>query len=128
MVYIKPEDIYEYIAEDVETTLVISNFELDRPLPKGKNKKRIALMKDELGSKIMTKFVVLRPKTYSYLTPDGSENKKVKGTKKCVIKRKLKFENYNNCLEAAQLENKANHLEKKIHIDTLKKKKILNNS
>ena len=48
MVHIKPEDIYKYIAEDVETTFVTSNFELDRPLLKGKNKKRIALMKDEL--------------------------------------------------------------------------------
>ena len=35
-----------------------------------------------------------------------------KGTKKCVIKRKLKFENYENCLEATQRENKINHLEK----------------
>ena len=40
---------------------------------------------------------------------DGSENKKAKGTKMCVIKRKLKFENYKNCLEAVQLENKINH-------------------
>ena len=38
--------------------------------------------------------------------------KKAKGTKKCVIKRKLKFKNYKNCLEATQLGNKINHLEK----------------
>ena len=69
-------------------------------------------MKDELGGKIMTKFVGLRAKTYSYLIDDGSEDKKAKGTKKCVIKRKLKFENYKNCLEATQLENKTNHLGK----------------
>ena len=49
-------------------------------------------MKDEFGEKIMTKFVGLRAKTYSHLTDDGSEDKKAKGTKKCVIKRKLKFE------------------------------------
>ena len=54
----------------------------------------------------MTKFVGLSAKTYSYLIGDGSEDEKVKGTKKCVIKRKLKFENYKNCLEATQLENK----------------------
>ena len=59
-----------------------------RPLPKGKNKKVIGLMKDELGRKIMTKFVGLRAKTYSYLIDDGSEDKKAKGTKECVIKRK----------------------------------------
>ena len=78
-------------------------------------------MKDELGRKIMTKFVGLRVKTYSYLIDDGTEDKKAKGTKKCVMKRKLKFENYKNCLEATQLENKINYLEKnKIHIDSIK--------
>ena len=55
-------------------------------------------MKDELGGKIMIKFVRLRAKTHSYLIDDGSEDKKAKGTKKCVIKkRQLKFENYKNC-------------------------------
>ena len=54
-------------------------------------------MKDELGGKIMIIFFGLRAKTCSYLTDDGSEDKKVEGTKKCVIKRKLKFENYKNC-------------------------------
>ena len=66
-------------------------------------------MKHKLGGKIMVKFVGLKAKTYSYLIDD----KKAKGTKKCVIKRKLKFENYKNCLEATQLKNKTNHLEKK---------------
>ena len=61
-------------------------------------------MKDELGGTIMTKFVGLRAKTYSCLIDDGSEDKKAKGTKKCVIKRKLKFENYKNCLEATQID------------------------
>ena len=50
--------------------------------------------------KIITKFIGLRSKTYSYLINNGSENKKEKGTKKCVIKRKIKFEYYQNCLEA----------------------------
>ena len=68
-----------------------SNYELKRPLTKV-----IGLMKDKLGGKIMTKFVGLRAKTYSYLIDDGSEDKKAKSTKKCVIKRKLKFENYKN--------------------------------
>ena len=65
-----------------------------------------------LGPKFMTKFLPLRAKTYSYLIDDGSEDKKAKDTKKCVIKRKLKFENYKNCLEANQLYNKINYLEK----------------
>ena len=50
-------------------------------------------MKHELGGKIMTKFIGIRAKTYSYVIKDGSEDKKAKGTKKCVIKIKLKFEN-----------------------------------
>ena len=119
IVYIKTDDLYKDIAEDVETRFDTSNYELDRPLPKGKNKKVIGLMKDELGGKIMTKFVGLRAKTYSYLIDDGSEDKKAKGTKKCVIKRKLKFENYKNCLEATQLDNKIKYLEKnKINTDS----------
>ena len=48
-------------------------------------------MKDELSRKIMKKFVRLRAKTYSYLIDECSEDKKTKGTKKFVIKRKLKF-------------------------------------
>ena len=49
-------------------------------------------MKDELGGKIMIKFVGLRVKTCSYLIDDDSKENKAKGTKKCVIKRKPKFE------------------------------------
>ena len=55
-------------------------------------------MKDELGGKIITEFVTLRPKTYSYLTDDGKEYKKAKETKKCVIKKMIKFNDYKNCL------------------------------
>ena len=70
-------------------------------------------MKDELGGQIMKEFVGLRAKTYSYLKDTNDEDKKAKGTKKCVIKRKLKFQNYKNCFEAAQIENKINYLKKK---------------
>ena len=44
-------------------------------------------MKDELGRKIMKKFVGLRTKTYNYLINGGSKDKKVKITKKCVMKK-----------------------------------------
>ena len=70
-------------------------------------------MKDELRGKIMIEFVELRVKTYSYLLDDASEDKKAKGTKECVMKRKLKFETYKISLQANQLENEINHLEKK---------------
>ena len=81
-VYIKTCNNQKDIAEDIESTFDASNYELDRALPKGKNKKAIGLMKDELGiGKIMTKFVGLRAKTYSYLIDDGTDNKKAKDTK-----------------------------------------------
>ena len=45
----------------------------------------------------MKEFCALRAKTYSYLMDDNSEVKKSKGTKKCVIKGQLMFENYKDC-------------------------------
>ena len=58
----------------------------------------------------MKEFVGFGVKTYNYLTDDNNESKKAKGTKKCIIKRKLKFEDYKSCLQASQLENKIIHL------------------
>ena len=95
---IKTNDFYRYISNDVEKRFDTSTYETNRPLPAGKNKKVIGLMKNELGGKIITEFVTLRPKTYSYSTDDGKEDKKAKGTKKCVIKRMIKFNDYKNCL------------------------------
>ena len=117
-VYIKTDDIYKDITWDVEARSDTSNYELewnsiDRPLSKGKNKKVTGLMKDELGGKTMRKYVGIRAKTYNYLIDDGSEDKKAKSTKNCVIKGKLKFENYKKCLETTQLDNKIQYLEKK---------------
>ena len=85
-------------TEDVEKRFDTSNYECDRPLPTGKNKKVIGLMKDELGGRVIMEFVALRPKTYSYLTDDCKKDKKAKGTKKCVIRRMIKFDDYKNCL------------------------------
>ena len=95
---IKTNDFYKDIADDAEKRFDASNYEVNRPLPIGKNKKVFGLMKDELGGKIITEFITLRPKTYSYLTDDGKEDKKAKGTKTCVIKRMIKFNDYKNCL------------------------------
>ena len=98
IINIKTSDFYEDIASDVENRFDTSNYEVKRPLPMGKNKKVIGLMKDELGGKIITEFVTLRPKTYSFLTDDGKEDKKAKGTKKCVTKKIIKFNDYKKCL------------------------------
>ena len=95
---IKTNDFYKDIANDVEKRFDTSSYEVNIPLLTGKNKKVIRLIKDKLGGGIITEFVALRPKTYSYLTDDCKENKKAKGTKKCVIKRMIKFNDYKNCL------------------------------
>ena len=60
-------------------------------------------MKKELGGKLIIKIFRLRVKSYSYLIDDGSEDNKANGTKMCAIRRKLKFENDQNRLEATQL-------------------------
>ena len=61
-------------------------------------KKVIGSMKDELGGKIITESVSVRARTYSYLKDDDKNVKKAKGTKKCVIKKILKFNDYKDCL------------------------------
>ena len=81
------------IYKDYEARFNNSNFEIDRPLPKGHNKKVIRLMKDELDGQIMKELVVFRTKTYNYLKDSNAE--------------------YKNCLEAAQIERKINYLTKK---------------
>ena len=84
-------------------------------------------MEDELGGKFMIKFVKLIVKTYSYLIDDNSEDKNGKGTKSFAIKRKLKFENYKNCLEATQPENKVSYIENnKTDIDSMKTNHAIN--
>ena len=82
IVYIKTDDLYKNIAEDLDKRFDTSNYFLNRPLPKGENKKVIGLMKDELAANIMKKFVGLRVKACIYLIDDSREDKKVKGTKK----------------------------------------------
>ena len=116
----KTNDFYKDIASDVENRFDTSNYEVNtsettteptaepsslersalarKPLPTGKNKKVIGLMKDELGGKIITEFVTTRPKTNSFLTDNGKEDKKAKGTKKCIIKKMIKFNDYKKCL------------------------------
>ena len=63
IVYIKTEGIYADISKDVKARFDTSNYELERPLPKGKRKKLIGLMEDKLGGKIMKEFAALRPRT-----------------------------------------------------------------
>ena len=55
-------------------------------------------MKDKLGGAIITEFIALRPKLYSFRQLDGAEDKKCKGIKKCVVKKTLSFKDYKNYL------------------------------
>ena len=100
IIYIKTEDFFEDISNDVEKWFDASYYnKKDKiPLPIGKNKKVPGLFKDELGGKIIIEFVALRPKTYSYLDDNCNEHKEAKGTKKCVIKQKVMFQNFKDCL------------------------------
>ena len=66
IIHTKTEDFYKDIEDGDKNRYDISNYEVDRPLPNGTNKNVIGLMKDELGGKIVTEFVALRPKTCSY--------------------------------------------------------------
>ena len=100
IIHIKTEDFFQDISDDVEKWFDTSNYDKNdkRPLPIGKNKKVSGLFKDKLGGKIITEFVALRPKAYVYLDDYGNEHKKAKGTKKCVIKQKIMFQNFKYCL------------------------------
>ena len=88
IIYIKTD-----IADDVENRFDASDYKVDRPLPTGKNKKVIGLMKDELNGRIMTEFLALRPKSYQMYDynddddDDDNKLKKAKGTKKIRDKK-----------------------------------------
>ena len=96
---LKLKIFFQDISHDVEKWFDTSNYDKTdkRPLPIGKNKK-VPGPKDELGGKVIPEFFALRPKAYSYLDNDGNNHKKAKGAKKCVIKQKLMFQNFKDCL------------------------------
>ena len=117
-------DIYKDIAEDIEKRFDTSIYEVGRPLPMGKNRKVIGLMKNELGGQIMKKFVELQRKTYSYLKDNDDDYKNAKDTKRCVVKRRPNFQDYKNCIKASQILNITNYLQsKQIDVDCLKEDK-----
>ena len=100
IMHVKTDDFYKDINNDVDKWFDTSNYDENdnRPLEIGKNKKVLGKFKDELGGRIMTKFVALRAKTYSFLIDEYTDedyeknrivNKKAKGTKKCVVKREI---------------------------------------
>ena len=94
----------EDIADDVDEWFDTSKFDKNdnRPLPIGKNKKKIGKFKDEQNGEIMTEFIALRAKTYAFIQineeDELEEHKKAKRTKKCVIKKHLNFDLYKRAL------------------------------
>ena len=79
--HVKMKDIYNDISEDVEKRFDTSNYEVDRPLPTGINKKLLGLMQNESRGKIITEFVRQISEPYSYSKDNGDEGKKPKGSK-----------------------------------------------
>ena len=105
IIYVKTDDFYKDISNDIDKWFDTSNYgkDIDRPLEKGKNKKVIGKFKDELGGLIMSEVCVLRAKTYTFLhdgftdndySMRGIINKKAKGTKKYIIKNRITFNDY----------------------------------
>ena len=88
ILHVKTEDFCKGIADDVEKRFDTSNYEVNRPLPTEKNKKKIGLMKDELGGETMIGFPALRTKTYSYLIDDGRNDRKSERNKEVCYKTK----------------------------------------
>ena len=103
--FVKTDDFYKDISNDIDKWFDTSAYskDIDRPLPKGKNKKVIGKFKDELAGQIMSKCCTLCAKTYSYLV-DGFDDdyyeknkiasKKAKGVKQCIVKNTITFNDY----------------------------------
>ena len=94
---IKTEDFYEDIADDIPARFDTSGYCPNRPLPVGLNKKGQWTHERRIRRQDNDR-MALRPKLYSYKKLDGSEDKKCKGIKKCVVKKTLTFEDYKACL------------------------------
>ena len=100
LINIFTEDFFQDINNDVERWFDTSNYDKNDKIPLQivVNKKVLGMFKDELGGKIMKEFCTLSAKTYTYLMDDDSENKKAKGIKRCVVKRRLMLENHKDSL------------------------------
>ena len=97
---IKTDDFYKDISGDVRDRFDTSDYPENHPsgIPTGINKKVLGMFKDEVAGKIITEFVGLRAKLYSFKMEDGKENKRCKGVKKQVVKESITHEDYKTCL------------------------------
>lgn len=99
---IKNHNIYEFI-KSYPDYFDTSKYEIDNPygiVPQ--NRKKLGIMEDENGGRIMSEFIGLRSKMYTYKMHSTVEKtkivKKAKGVKTCVLNNKIKFEDYKKCI------------------------------
>ena len=106
MYQIYTDDFYKDIAPDIETKFDTSDYPSNHEsgILTGVNKKVIGMFKDEVAGKQITCFVGLRPKLYSFRIEEDKEVRKCKGIKKNVIKKKLDFDDYVQCLFSGEKE------------------------
>ena len=100
MFQIYTDDFYKDISPDILTKFDTSDYPPGHKsgIPTGVNKKVIGMFKDEVAGKQITCFVGLRPKLYSFRIEEDKEVRKCKGIKKNVVKKKLDFDDYVQCL------------------------------
>ncbi|XP_046382219.1 uncharacterized protein LOC124166465 [Ischnura elegans] len=98
IVEVMSDDFYTDLVKDL-SSYDTSNYPRDHPCYSANNAKVIGKMKDECGGKIMTHFVGLRSKLYSYRVQGDVEGKRAKGIKKNVIDKSLTFDDYVTCLK-----------------------------
>ena len=112
---IETEDFFADISADVPKWFDTNDFSPEHPAVLNgmpivpENKKKIGLMKDECGGAVMTEFIALKPKLYSFLTTSLTEEdekirekQKAKGVKKCIIRKSFRHENFKKCLMSGQ--------------------------
>ena len=104
MYELNTDDFYVDIKDDIKTRFDTSDYPQghESGILAGVNKKVIGMFKDEVGGKQITKFVGLRPKLYSFKIEESNTNKKCKGIKKNVVKKKIEFEDYVDCLKTGK--------------------------
>ena len=99
IIHIETEDFYKDISDDVKAPFDTSGYlKDDKRLPVGLNKKVIVKMKDELNGIAMSEFVSLASKVYACVCDNDKIDKRVKGIKRCVRDKVLKFQNYIDAL------------------------------
>ena len=99
IIHIETEDFYEDISDEAKARFDTSGYlKNDKRLPVGLNKKVIGKMKDELNGIVMSEFVSLASKVYPYVCDNDKIDKRVKGIKRSLRGKVLKFQNYIDAL------------------------------